>query len=149
LLIATPLTLQNIRRARADNLTQTLYSNIAEARQRAIQRNLPYLIEIKNKSLKTYEDKDSDGTTDSTELITLLSADKLNYDLAGNVGGTAISSSALLATANRKGFLQPTATIYLVELNTTTLVESRNNCVVVDFTRVSIGKYNGTNCVVQ
>lgn len=154
LLIATPLTLENIRRARAENEIQTVYSNIAEARQRAVQRNTQYLLRIKEDSVWIYEDTNNNATADPSEKVTVLSADNLSYLLQGTVGGTAISGTAQTATASRKGFIQPTTIIFLDQATPThpatgKVQEGTHNCISIDFTRVSTGKYNGSTCVVQ
>lgn len=157
LLIATPLTLENIRRARAENEAQTIYSNIAEARQRALQRNLNYILQIKQDSVNIFEDRNNNNTAENSERVDLLSTGslgKLSYLLQGNVGGTAIGASAVTATSSRKGFIQPNTLIYLDQQTDLTgpakgIQEGRHNCISIDFTRVSIGKYNGTTCQVQ
>lgn len=142
LLIATPLTLENIRRARAENQAQTLYSNIAEARQRSVQRNLNYILKVSDAAVLVYEDTNNNATADASEKVNLLSATGMTYPLNGTVGTTAISATAQNVTVNRKGFIQPTVTMYVNQ-------EAAHNCLLVDFTRVSIGKYNGSICKVQ
>lgn len=145
MLIATPLTLENIRRARAENQIQTLYSNIAEARQRSLQRNLNYLIQVTDQAVNVFEDQDEDATADANEKITNLSLNlsgALTYKLIGTVGAGVIDGTAKIATANRKGYIQPTIGIHIDQ-------ESRHNCIEADFTRVTIGKYNGTICQFQ
>lgn len=155
LLIATPLTLENIRRARAENEAQTLFSNIAEARQRAVQRNLNYILQIKKDGVTIFEDLNNNGTAETNEKVNLLSTGTLTYMLQGSVGGTPIGASTLTATSSRKGFIQPNTLIFLDQASATgaspkgVTQEGRHNCITVDFTRVSIGKYNGSTCQVQ
>lgn len=154
LLIATPLTLENIRRARAENEIQTLYSNIAEARQRSVQRSVNYLIQVSEATVNIYEDQNNDGAADAAEKVDQLSTQaELNYKLQGTVGSGAIDTTAKLATASRNGIIQPNVLMYLDKAGpgqaAQGLQEGRHNCISIDFTRVSVGKYNGTTCQVE
>ena len=154
LLIATPLTLENIRRARAENQIQTIYSNVAEARQRALQRSINYLIQVKSDSVYVYEDRNRNNTADTGEKVDVLSADGLPYKLVGTVGSSTIGTTARTATANPRGYVQPTVSMYVDKASpgastTEGPQEGPHNCILIDFTRVSIGKYNGTSCQVQ
>ena len=154
LLIATPLTLQNIRRAKAENQVQTIYSNIAEARQRSVQRNLNYLIEVSEGFVNVYEDRNNDGAADAAEKLDQLSTiAKLSYKLQGMVGSDVIDTTARIAVAGRRGFIQPNILIFLDKSGpghaATGVQESRHNCISIDFTRVSVGKYNGSICQFQ
>lgn len=156
LLIATPLTLDNIRRARAENEIQTIYSNIAEARQRSVQRSLNYLIEVSRSAVNIYEDQNNDGTADLSEKVVLLSTDSPVYYLQGTVGAGTVDTTAKIATASRNGIIQPNILLFVDKqtvgpLSTPTGVaqQGRHNCITIDFTRVSVGKYNGTTCQVE
>lgn len=156
LVIATPLTLENVRRAKVENEAQTLYSNIAEARQRAVQRSINYILQIEQDKMEIFEDRNNDNVADATEKIdALCSPSGLPYKLQGTVGTTAISTTVLTATSNKKGFIQPSMLIFLDQSAPGASAvkgvaqEGRHNCLTVDFTRVSLGKYNGSTCQVQ
>jgi prepilin-type N-terminal cleavage/methylation domain-containing protein len=163
LLITIPYTLRSVRRARAEAEIRNIYSNIVEARQRALERNFTYFVEITGTVVNVYQDSNANGTADPSEKLAPLSLDQLDeghsqYSLNGNVttviAGTpttvAINSTAQTIAINNRGMIGSSALIYLNNANTDpALTDALPNCVSVITTRIGQGKYDGTNCKVQ
>ncbi|MEW6364254.1 MAG: prepilin-type N-terminal cleavage/methylation domain-containing protein [Acidobacteriota bacterium] len=147
LAISVPFSKTLVDRYRAENQMRTIYGDMMEARQRAMQRNVPHIIQFAQNGFTVYEDRDGDGVPDANEKIPNLSITTLSFTLNGTVGGLSIPSTPSttlgLLTASRKGLLEPDTVIRIDS------PRSPCNCVVTGTTRLGLGKYDGTNCVVQ
>jgi len=149
LIISVPWTLNQIRHARAEAEIRTLYSNLTEARQRTIERNFPYIMNVKDTGIDVYEDKNGNNTADPTEKIDRLSLTigSQDYKLTGTVGGTGISGTAAPFTINVRGIALSRVTIFLTGYSTDPGVsDAQRNCISVTATRIGQGKGNGSNC---
>jgi hypothetical protein len=144
--------LNQIRHARAEAEIRTLYSNITEARQRTIERNYPYIINVKDSAVDVYEDQNGNNAADATEKIDRLSLtiSSKDYKLTGTVGGTGISGTAAPFTINVRGIALTSVTMFLTGYSTDPGVsDAQRNCISVTATRIGQGKGNGSNCNLQ
>jgi Tfp pilus assembly protein FimT len=147
LAIAVPYTIDVVQKARAEGQIRTLYSNISEARQRTIQRNIPYLVTISTQAVDIYEDSNQNSTADTNEKLDILSLDQLSFALAGKVGTTGLTTTPQTLVISVRGIMQSSSTMFL---NPSTgnfgPTLATVNCVGITSTRVAQGKYNGTSC---
>jgi prepilin-type N-terminal cleavage/methylation domain-containing protein len=140
LLISVPLTIQLIRRYKCENEIRRIHASFMEARQRAMQRNVPHLLVVDTNSVAVYEDLDKDGTGGPGEKIQSLSLDApLYFPLEGEIDGTALPGTA---TANAKGLISPPIDIRIDN------PDSPYNCIATSVTRIGMGKYAST-CKIQ
>lgn len=142
LAISTPMTLRAIRRYRCEEEVRSVYSSWMDARQRAMERNIPYLIQVRTTSVFVYEDRDRDNVADNNELQPELSQPTLAFPLTGTVDGSSITA-VQTAKANDRGIIEVPIEVGI------TNVQSPFNCIRTNVTTIGLGKYNGTNCVIQ
>lgn len=152
--ITVPFTLQMVRKSRAEAEIRNLFGNVTEARQRAVQRSLPYIVRPSTTGVDVYEDANSDGTAASTEKVDTLSKGSLTYTLEGTVGGTNIvgcSAPNCDMNLNGHGVVLPTTSIFLkINGADTGPSDAVVNCMVLDTTRIGLGKKDASNnCIVQ
>lgn len=158
--IAVPLGLKVIQSSRAEYQMQSLYSNLVESRQRAVQNGFTYIVQVTKRSVDVYQDTNGNGLVDSGDpKVTVLSADwpkltPFKYELAGNVAGTAIKTTVDPTTTflmSRKGFATKAVTVYAALSGTTTVQDARLNCININYTRIGIGKYDTSSntCKIQ
>lgn len=154
-----PFTLGMIRKARAETQIRNLYGNLTEARQRSVERSLPYVVQVTGtagdtdgvgSAITVFEDKDSDGP-DASEKVDILSWAPTAamrtpaYSLAGTVGGVSIATVQEIDISTR-GIMTPDATIYLNPRSGDNGVsEAVVNCVNISITRVGLGKLDLNN----
>lgn len=163
--IAIPFSLQQVRRFRAENQIRTMYSNMMEARQRAMQENVPVVVQFAQNGFVVSRWRDGsvdgvfNGAIEAGELqgITNLSLQTLSFPLNGQLGGVAIPANVGLVSGvlqiSQRGVLSPTSGA--IRLDSTEIIVNpaiRCNCVDVSLTRIGLGKYDpagaGT-CVVR
>ena len=158
LIISVPWTLNQIRHARSEAEIRTLYSNLTEARQRTIERNFPYIVDVSNSAVNVYEDRNGNNAPDATEKVNRLSftIGSQDYKLTGTVGTAAIPTNGSFVTPpdrmiiNVRGIALSSATMFLNGYSTDPGVSNaQRNCVSVTATRIGQGKGNGTNCAIQ
>lgn len=158
-----PFTLDMIRRSRAETEIRNLYGNLTEARQRAVERSLPYLVLVTGSaattdgvgsSVEIYEDQDEDGTADAGEKIDNLSwaptaaGRTPAYSLNVKVGGSLVASQTI--TISTRGMMTPDANIFMVaRARDAGVSDAVVNCFALSITRIGLGKYDGTNCQIQ
>ncbi len=140
--IAVPLTLQTARNARAQNEVEMIYSNLSEARQRALQHNRLHMVRLAADGMTVYQDLNGDGVPQSNEMLSGLTFANPQYPLQGDVGGDAIGSTPLTIFISTRGLMEPTGTV-LVPGN------ASKNCVAIGFTRVGVGRHDGNTCKVH
>lgn len=147
LIISVPWTLNQIRHARSEAEIRTLYSNLTEARQRTIERNFPYIVNVKDSAVDVYEDRNGNGTADATEKVSGLSfaIGSQDYKLTGKVGATAISGTVAPFIINVRGISLSSATLLLTGYDADPGVSgAQRNCINVSATRIGQGKGTGT-----
>lgn len=141
LLVSVPLTVRLIQRYRCEKQIRTIYSSCMEARQRAMQRNIPYLLRFDTRKFEVYEDQNRDGNPDAIERVDVLSLGTIaptDFSMVGIVGGAPITPTPQVATANERGLVQPDVMIR-IDNN-----DSPYNCMVTSLTRIGLGKYAST-----
>lgn len=151
--IAVPLGLAVVRSSRAESQIQSIYANLAEARQRAVQNSVTYLIQVTDKSVLVFADTSKDGVADAGEEVSALSVDwsppgsPFKYDLAGTVGVVAIGGTATTFQISRRGIIDRSVKMRLSSSGNTQ--DARLNCIEIGYTRIGIGKYVGSTCTIQ
>jgi type II secretory pathway pseudopilin PulG len=152
--ISVPLTLSTLRRYRAEDQIREIYASWMEARTRAMQRNVPYIVQLSENGFSIYEDENRDGVPDTTERDVNLSRVIFNFRLAGSVGGTAIpttpQTTSGLVGVDRRGLVSPDTTIRVMR-DSTRVQDSRINCIITSATQIGLGRYdeNTNTCRVQ
>lgn len=152
--LTVPFSLQMVRKSRAESEIRTLFGNVTEARQRAVQRSVPYIVRVSSTGVDVYEDTNNDGSPDPAEKLDQLSDDSISYSLTGDVGGQAIvgcSTPNCDMALNVHGVLLPTSSIFLKSNGSDTGPDDAVvNCMSLDTTRIGLGKKDASNnCVMQ
>jgi type II secretory pathway pseudopilin PulG len=141
LLVSVPLTLRLIRRYKCENEIRKVYAGLMEARQRAMQRNINYLVEADTDEVLIYEDSNNDGVGDTGERVDSISlASPVYFPLVGDIGGDALPAQGV---ANTRGLISPDINIRIDN------DDSPYNCVFSNVTRIGMGKYDGAKCNLQ
>lgn len=114
--------------------TKQMYSNLMKARMRAFQENRQIVVVFSNNSYATYIDNDSSGSyTNGDILISDLTDNNLAYTIAATFDELVFDVRGL---AKRAGHIR-------IDRDN----PAEYDCINVNFTRIDMGKYNGTNCV--
>jgi type II secretion system protein H len=122
--------------------TRDLFSQLTEARNNAFMQKTEYGVIIKSKG---YQIKSYTSEADTTGAV--VKSGTYVYNLTQN-GGTDIAAAGIQARFDSSGFLSsttgtigPSGTIINVEVTDTS---TSLNCLVIQSTRVNMGKWNAT-----
>jgi type IV fimbrial biogenesis protein FimT len=163
-----PFTLHMIRKSRAETEIRNLYGNLTEARQRALERSLPYVVQVTGSAANTngvgsaieiFEDRNLNGVLDTTPLPTenvanlgwapIEGSHTPAYSLDGTVGTDDLTSVREI-TISTRGIMTPDAKIFMIaRAGDDGVSDAAVNCIAVSITRIGLGKYDGTNCQIQ
>ncbi len=167
-----------IQRNNVESQIKTMQSDLMTARQRAIEKNIPYVVQLPALPAQSYticEDTnqnnvcDAPAETTSSPISQSVSKSGLRYPITWSVpGGTGgqivITQRGLLETATGAGGplvdIDNTAPPFILLLNPDTTLpygitatNSKNevdyDCISLSTTRIDLGKSDGTNCVAK
>lgn len=92
-------------RYKVETTVKDLYSDLMEARARALQMNRPYLAEITATSYRIAEDSNEDGAIQAAEVIKAKAKtpapgqERLEYDLAGGLATYTLSKRGIISSS--------------------------------------------------
>ena len=145
-----------ITRYRVEAQVKDMFADMSSARQRAMQRNVQYLVVLSTNGYLICEDRNGNNvcetpaeTTDSTRT---LSKDNLRFQFNWDLG-----DSANTVVMDKKGMMSPalitqkpfSGSIWLVKPGAEPIwkpSEVDTDCLSIHETRIRIGKFNGTTC---
>jgi len=122
---------------RVEGETKQMFSDLMDARGRAMQRNRAFFVQINANGYTTYEDTspspDGNGVFD-------IAADTLvaNVTIRRTINNGGLSNFRF----NRNGIASATGTIWL-----TSTAQPDYDCITVQATRIKMGQYNAGTCV--
>jgi type IV fimbrial biogenesis protein FimT len=146
--IAAPNLTNLVRKNRIENYTRKIYSDLMNARVRAMDRNMMHFFRFSGNSYRVYADTSSTGsnfeTYDSgdTQVLQRSGPDNVPFTFSGvvpaneSVGGTQVSF-------NVRGLANQQGTVCIGDATVKT--QPSVNCVVVAFTRIRIGQISTAN----
>ena len=126
---------------RIESQTKTLYSDLMDARTRAMTRNRVYFVELNTDDYQIYEDTNDNNALNIGAGDTALwtTAKRYGYNYALSVIGA--SSLPQTITIDTRGLMSPQRDFRIDN--------TRNpdyDCIAITQARIRMGKYNGTTC---
>jgi len=136
-------------RYRAENQIKEMYTDLMDARSRAMKKNRTYFIHLSTATptrYDTYEDTNGNNTLDigTDTNINSLSKQNFKYSITWDGGvdplDIAIDRRGLVAPSNRN--------LWVLKDDGTTYGSSEidYDCIIISLTRINMGKYNGAIC---
>jgi prepilin-type N-terminal cleavage/methylation domain-containing protein len=159
-------------RYNVESQIKTMHIDLMTARQRAMQKNVQYLVQLPadNKSYLICEDANNDGIcnapleTTNSSISQALSKSGLRYQINSNLGGATIVMNTkgivMLLTGGIISNIDNTALKNIWLLNPGTMAaygptatnmanEVDYDCISLSTMRIGLGKYNGATCNVK
>lgn len=124
-----------------EKTTKELYATLMNARLRAMQEDTPYIVQFSSNAYSTYRDLDNDGAVSGSDtIVENLSNDRLKYEINLSLGGgvnSVVFDSKGLANLNGRVWITPTGG---------SLSDAEYDCINITFTRINMGKEDGSQC---
>jgi len=143
-----------ITRYRAETQVRGMYADMSSARQRAMHKNVQYLIVLSAKGYLICEDSNGNNSCDNpsetadSPVSRALSKDNLRFQINWNLSG-----SANTVVMDRKGMMSPVtpggSSIWLVKPGAGPIWEPSEvdyDCLNIHETKLGMGKFNGIAC---
>ncbi len=162
-----------ISRNNVESQIKQTYADFMSARQRAVERDLPYPYLIVFTSLNSYticEDSNGNGICDPAETAPGTTAGSISQSLSKsglryNINWPpSVSDGGNTISIDRRGLMSPTgvdpsdpsntswtAMVYLTKTDGTSWGSSEvdYDCITISSTRINLGKFNGGACVIK
>lgn len=134
-----------MERYQMEGQVKQMYADFMSARASAMQRSRMFFVRLAANQYSIYEDTfpstDGNGSLDSgLGQDRLVTQKTLQYTLNANIN---IALTNVIFSANGLASPDPTTVWF------TSTANPASDCITLSTTRILMGKYNGTNCVVQ
>ncbi|MGE5299644.1 MAG: GspH/FimT family pseudopilin [Acidobacteriota bacterium] len=136
-------------RYQVEGAAKTLYSDLMTARTLAMQRNSTYLAALTATSYQVARDANGNLGIDAGEAIPGYTAAKATgYTITGAPVTLAFSDRGIISTV-AGGALQPIDPLTPLTLNLVSTSNPDYDCIVINATKIDLGKFSGGACGVQ
>lgn len=155
-------------RYNVESQIKTMHIDLMTARQRAMEKNIPYITQLAadGKSYRICEDTNGNGICDAPSETTnssisqSLSKNGLRYQMSSNLGGSLIVMNTrgilMLSNGGVNSDIDNTTPNNIWLLNPDTGVfydptksEVDYDCISLSATRIGVGKYDGATCNIK
>lgn len=150
-----------VARYRVESQLKTMHADLMNARQRAMEKNLPYVVQLSANGYVICEDSNGNGTCDApaetanSTISQVLSKTGLRYPINWNLDLAVVPDDTIII--DRRGVLpcgDPaatcTGTVWLTNRDTGNPFRTEDvdyDCIALSAVQINAGKYNATTFV--